>query len=139
MGILMSRKSRWLLVLVSFLWLSSSGCVSRAVLSPTFKVVTIDNEKVHAAIKSALLRRNWAITKNEPSAIEAEYTRDQDTKATVRIEHSADTVTIKYVDSTGLRYKPYSTIVKGPSIRRTYNSWVANLERDIKVAVGAAL
>lgn len=135
----MVKRTPWLVVVVAFLCLTFSGCASRALVSPSFRVATSDNEKVHAAIKAALLRRNWAITKNEPSAIEAEYSRGPDTKAVVRIEHTADNVVIKYVDSSGLRYKPYSTIVKGPSIRRTYNNWVLNLERDIKVAVGAAL
>ena len=107
-----------------------------AMQSPQFEVSSSEQISVHEAIKQALLGRRWVILENHPDSFVAQYHRSG-VWARIRVIHSGRAVSIKYVASDGMKYKDTSQF--GPRISRWYNTWVANLEADIKVRVGATL
>ena len=114
-----------------------SGCAKTApMVTPEFQVAISDNKRIHDAIRNALVQRKWTIVKNEPNAIEAQYYRGNEHSAHIRVSHRGNTVKITHVDSQQMLYGLGGT---GPVIRKWYNTWVRNLERDIQVAIGAGL
>lgn len=58
--------------------------------------------------------------------------RDANTKTVERIEHRADRVVSTFVDSTGLRYRPHSHVVKVFAIRKAYSMWVTNHDATLR-------
>jgi hypothetical protein len=126
-----------LLVGIILIAVTCSGCYKTAPIStPEFQVALSDQKRIHEAIRTALIKRKWVVLKNEPSAIEARYTRGNEHSAHIRITHSGNTVRITHVDSQELLY---SNTDGAPVIHSWYNTWVNNLERDIQVEVGALL
>lgn len=103
---------------------------------PSFNVAISNQAKVHEAVRQALVSRRWSITGQTPNSFDAEYQRTADIRARVKVTHHGDNVTVKYVSSSNLDY----TDAEGsPQINRRYNTWVANLERDIQVEIGKKL
>lgn len=116
---------------------SVTGCSRTYPLAePSFTVAISNQAKIHEAIRQALISRRWSITKQTPNSFEAEYQRSADIRATVRVTHQGDRVTVKYLGSTNLGYTDYDGSAQ---INRRYNTWVANLERDIQVEIGKTL
>jgi hypothetical protein len=103
---------------------------------PSFNVAISNQAKVHEAVRQALLSRRWSITGQTPTSFDAEYQRSANIRARVNVIHHGDTVTVKYVSSSNL---DYSDADGSPHINRRYNTWVANLERDIQVEIGKKL
>lgn len=124
--------------LLFLLCMGLSACTQQPVLSPSFEVPINNPKRVHEVIREALVRRHWIIIKNEPAAFEAEYKRGPEISARIRVKHIGSIVSINLVDSSGLDYQANGT-GQGPMIHKTYNNWVANLERDIQMLVGAQL
>ena len=115
----------------------SLGCSRQmAMKTPQFEVSSSEQASVHEAIKQALLGRRWVILENHPDSFIAQYNRS-DVWARIRVTHSGREVSIMYVSSDGMKYSDASQF--GPRISRWYNTWVSNLEADIKVRVGATL
>jgi hypothetical protein len=133
----MIRSQYLSLILVCITGISLIGCHRLQPLrSPTFQVATSDQGKIQEAIRQALLDRHWSIIAKRADGFDAEYKRTPDQGAKIRVTHIADTISIKYLESTDLEYHVVDGI---PEIHKRYNGWVANLERDIQVEVGRRL
>jgi hypothetical protein len=114
-----------------------AGCVKIApLITPEFEVPVADQKQIHNAIHSALIQRKWAILKNQPNAIEAQYSRGHEHSARIRVSHAGRKVKISLVNSENMQYSQKAT---GPFIHKWYNTWVQNLERDIQRAIGTTL
>ena len=116
----------------------TAGC-SRAVdlVEPSFQVHEDSPATVQEAIRLALVGRRWAIQEKLPDGFIAQYNRTPDVWARIKVTHAGHYVTIRYVDSQGLKYKKsrFGSVV----VSRWYRTWVLNLERDIQVQVGAKI
>lgn len=124
--------------LVGFLLLIQTGCsLATSMKTPSFTVASSQDTTVHAAIREALLGRRWVILENLPDSFVAQYNRRSSVWARIRVSHHGNLVTITYVASEGLKYS--TTRRFGPEISRWYNTWVSNLEDDIKFNIGASL
>lgn len=111
------------------------GCSTRVLNSPTFQVAESDSVKVHEIVRTVLLARKWVIVVDQPNAVEATYRRIGGATARIRVSHTGNSVSIAHVDSSGLDYR-LSPGSGNPLVHRTYNGWVANLERDIQALAG---
>lgn len=111
------------------------GCSQVQPMSiPSFDVPVSSKPKVEQVIRTALTNRSWAITSVRPGRIEASYRKVGGATARIAVEYAGSRITVRHLDSTGLDYSEY-----GPSIHRTYNNWMANLEREILVVAGGML
>ena len=127
-----------LLALIVTLCLTLTACTQKPMLAPSFEVPMKDRGKLHEIIREALVSRNWIILRNEPTSFEAEYRRTPEISARIKVKHIGGNVTISLLDSRGLDHNPHVP-GKGPTIHRSYNNWVTNLEKDIQRLVGARL
>ena len=90
----------------------------------------IDNPKLTLdvmtdVIKDAAVQRQWIVKVEKPGYIVAtQETRGH--RARVGISYTANTFAIKYLDSGNLN-------AQDGNIHAQYNTWVRNLERDIRV------
>ena len=85
--------------------------------------------QVRSAVRTALVKRGWGFKEETPNKMRAvlNIRRHQ---ATVDIEYgTAEGIRIKYKDSVELRYNNEDGV---ESIHRNYNSWIQNLERDMR-------
>ena len=123
-----------LLVLILF----CGACTKKPMLAPAFEVPMKDQAKIHQIVREALIGRSWTILKNQPNGFEAEYKKTPYVWARIQVRHVGSYITISLLDSAGLDHQPNNP-AKGPMIHRTYNTWVNNLEQDIKRLVGARL
>lgn len=78
------------------------------------------------AIYTALKRRGWHLQSDNGRQIQARYNKKDRHIVDVQIDYSANGFKIHHVSSQGLNYN-----AKKNTIHRTYNRWIANLERDI--------
>lgn len=130
---------RFVLVLTLTVLVGSSviGCHRNyPLVEPSFTVAISNQAKIHEAIRQALVSRRWSITKQTANSFDAEYQRSADVRASVRVHHHGDRVTVQYLGSTNLGYTNNGGEAQ---INRRYNTWVANLERDIQVEIGKNL
>jgi hypothetical protein len=130
---------RIVLVLTLSIFVGSSviGCHRNyPLVEPSFTVAISNQATIHEAIRQALVSRRWSITKQTANSFDAEYQRSADVRASVRVNHHADRVTVKYLGSTNLGYTDDGGAAQ---INRRYNTWVTNLERDIQVEIGRSL
>ena len=86
-------------------------------------------EEVRQAILRACNRRGWAAQVQDDGTILASIIVRTHT-AKVRIEHTASTVSIQYLDSQNLDYR-------NGRIHPNYNRWVANLYHSIQNELGS--
>ena len=112
-----------------------TGC-SRpvALVEPSFQVPNGSSATVQEVIRQALLGRRWAIQEKLPDGYIAQYNRRPDVWARIKVTHFGRQVTIRYVDSEGLKYK--KNRFGSVSVSRWYRTWVLNLESDIKFQIG---
>lgn len=117
------------------LFFSLTGC-SRpvALVEPSFQVPNGSSATVQEVIRQALLGRRWAIQEKLPDGYIAQYDRRPDVWARIKVTHLGRQVTIRYVDSEGLKYK--KNRFGSVSVSRWYRTWVLNLESDIKFQIG---
>lgn len=100
----------------------------------SFQVPNGSSATVQEAIRQALLGRRWAIQEKLPDGYIAQYNRRPDVWARIKVTHLGRQVTIRYVDSEGLKYK--KNRFGSVSVSRWYRTWVLNLESDIKFQIG---
>lgn len=92
-------------------------------------------EAVRQAIRKALLGREWEAREVGPGHIQAKHTKTSKKDsytAVVDVKYDAKTIRISYKDSQNLNYE-----AKDNTIHGTYNKWVRNIEKDIRVNLGA--
>lgn len=88
----------------------------------------VDQAAVGAAIKQALMYRNWAITAQQPGRVEATlYLRGNE--ARIRLDYDADRVRISYVGSHGLEEGMDDGVAQ---IHGRYLTWIQYLSGDIR-------
>lgn len=93
-------------------------------------VATGSAEETREVIQKALMRRGWAIGKEEPGAIHAMLSNSAYT-AVILLTYDAESVNISYSDSTNLKYRKNR---KGREyIHKNYNKWIKRLAGDIRV------
>jgi hypothetical protein len=122
-----------LIVSLSVLFISACNRV-QPLVTPEFDLPLSSQARVQEAVRTALTNRGWAITDARRGRFEATYRRAGGATARIAVEYSGAHVTIKHLESTGLEYNEY-----GPTIHKTYNNWMANLQHEIEVAAGAAM
>lgn len=86
--------------------------------------------QVRSAMRTALVKRGWGFKEQTPNKMRAvlNVRRHQ---ATIDIDYgTADGIRIKYKDSVALQYSNDDGV---ESIHRNYNSWIQNLERDMRM------
>ena len=87
-------------------------------------------EETREVIQKALMRRGWAIGKEEPGAIYAMLSNSAYT-AVILLTYDAESVNISYSDSTNLKYRKNR---KGREyIHKNYNKWIKRLAGDIRM------
>lgn len=121
-----------LLILLSF---GIVGCARTVPIdNPSFTILSDSSAHTATAIKKALQGRDWALLKDSPGRIVAQYSRNAELSATVQIDYKKDSVSIKYVESSNLSHGLDS---KGQEIiHKAYMKWVANLKKDIQINAG---
>lgn len=85
--------------------------------------------QVRSVLRTALVKRGWGFKEETPNKMRAvlNVRRHQ---ATVDVDYNtAEGIRIKYKDSVALKY---SNEDGEETIHRNYNSWIQNLERDIR-------
>ena len=86
-------------------------------------------KQVGEAVRRALEGRRWIVSNAGASSLDAaQMTRGLVAK--IRVSWDARTVSIKYLDSTGLDYKEEDG---KRYIHGNYTKWISNLERDLPV------
>ena len=80
--------------------------------------------QVHEAIVSAVPRRGWYVTLDEPGHVVARLDR-RGHSATVDIQYTSTHYSITYRESTNLKFD-------GTTIHKNYNGWVLNLNKDVQ-------
>lgn len=122
------------------LLLPHSTAEARPRVAPLYNPDVINVEgmsfkQVEKKIRRAIFRRNWKIKEIKKGFIRATYIKESRKtflKAVVNIRFTKKTVRIKYHDSAGFSYN------KGAGLIHTrYNSWVRNIEKDIRANLGA--
>jgi len=101
----------------------------------TIKVKGMSEGKIKKAIKKALFGRNWQFKEIQSGLIRATYaksSRRTSLKAVVNIHYTGSMIRIHYYKSEGFSYNKAAG-----TINAKYNSWVKNIERDIRYNVGA--
>lgn len=87
------------------------------------------SEEMQSAIIQAGLSRHWVMTPAGPGVINGHLSQRGHT-ADIRVTYSPGQYSINYLHSTNL-------LAKGNVIHRNYNSWIANLDQDIKLRLAA--
>ena len=81
-------------------------------------------QQVHEAIVSAVPRRGWDVTLDEPGHVMARLDK-RGHSATVDIDYTSTHYSIRHHESTDLGFD-------GTKIHKNYNGWVTNLNKDIQ-------
>lgn len=85
--------------------------------------------QVRSVLRTALVKRGWGFKEETPNKMRA-VLNIRSHQATVDVNYNtADGIRIKYKDSVALKY---SNEDGEETIHRNYNSWIQNLERDIR-------
>jgi len=110
-----------------------AGCTSRPIVNVTDQpVVTaagkpLTADQVRNAIIAAGTGLGWVMTPVSPGLVSGRLMLREHT-AVVDVRYSATTYSITYKESTGLHYRD-------GQIHRNYNSWIENLDRDIRAGL----
>ena len=93
-------------------------------------------EDVKKAVRKALFDKEWEIREIGPGHLQGKHTKsggkDKLHVAVVDVRFDAKSVRISYKDSQELNYDKEAGV-----IHKTYNSWVQNLEKNIRANLGA--
>lgn len=85
--------------------------------------------QVRSAVRAALVKRGWGFKEVTPNKMQG-VLNVRSHQATVDIDYNtADGIRIKYKDSVALKYSNEDGV---ETIHRNYNSWIQNLERDMR-------
>lgn len=117
------------------LFSTSTGC-SRTVplVNPSFHVESSNLSKTADAIKTALRGRDWMLVREFPNRMIARYEKGRGSGASIQIDYSRSTVSIKLVESSELHhgYDKHGREV----IHKNYQRWIDYLEKDIRLNLG---
>lgn len=94
-------------------------------------------DEISDAIVRGASKRQWVVEDQGPGKMMATYQNSKHS-ATVEITYSKTRYTITYHNSNNLLYDKGNTASGKVTIHRTYNRWVANLEKDIGMEIQAA-
>ena len=92
-------------------------------------------EAVKKAVRKAFFDKNWEAREIGPGHLQGKHTKSGKDKmhvAVVDVRFDAKSVRISYKDSQGLNYNKESGV-----IHKTYNSWIRNLEKNIRANLGS--
>jgi len=119
------------LLKLSILLLATAFMMSACKSTPLYNVHKhrLDNpqssKRVYAAIKKAGRHLGWKITRIKPGVARGKlYLRKH--VAVVNIYYNSRSFSIRYVNSTNLKYN-----AQNKTIHKNYNGWIHNLEREI--------
>jgi hypothetical protein len=90
---------------------------------------------VKNVIRKALFDKNWEVRETGAGHIQGMYTKSGKRgshTAVIDIQYDAKAIRINYKDSENLNYNK-----EGNTIHGTYNSWVRNVEKNIRAGLGA--
>ena len=118
------------LLATSLVALFLAGCATSQPIhnvndTPVPRLVTASENEVGKAVITAVTKRGWVVTKDEPGLIEARLNVRNKHTALVSIPYTNKNFSIEYKDSTNLDHK-------GNTIHRNYNKWVILLDREIQ-------
>ena len=117
-------------VLIAIVLVMVAGCRTAPIynVSDTTVVVAAGKQASMDDVKTAIMRAGnrlgWQMTDTAPGVITARIALRTHT-ATAEVRFSAQTYSIKYVDSTNLD-------AKGGNIHKNYNGWIENLNTEIR-------
>lgn len=113
--------------------LAVAGCSSRPIMNVTDQPVVVASgkqltaEQVRDAIVGAGTGLGWVMTPISPGLVSGRLAR-REHLAVVDVRYSTKTFSITYKESTNLHYRD-------GQIHKNYNSWIENLDRDIRSAL----
>ena len=118
------------IVLVLVMVMVVAGCTSRPIVNVTDQPVVamagaqLTADQVRDSIVKAGVGLGWVMTPVSPGLISGRLAL-RDHVAIAEIRYSAATYSITHKDSTNLNYRD-------GQIHKNYNSWIENLDRDIR-------
>ena len=92
-------------------------------------------EAVKKAVRKAFFEKDWEVREIGPGHFQGRHSKsggDKTHVAVVDVRFDAKSVRISYKDSQELNYHKESGV-----IHKTYNGWIKNLEKDIRVHLGS--
>lgn len=93
----------------------------------------LTQEEATEAIFNAGSKLGWSMTEVQPGLIRGDINVRNKHQATVDITYDGEGYSIVYAGSENLKYDP-----DDGTIHKNYNSWVQNLERQIRIESGVA-
>jgi hypothetical protein len=122
------------LALLTLVTVGLFGCgYKNAVMnSPNISIPqNVSQEQLGKNVRDVLMKRRWIIMEEEKGFVTASIKRGQ-TAADIKITYDSKNMQIKRVNtSPNLRYQ---TKAGEERIHNHYNTWIANLEKDLKAA-----
>jgi hypothetical protein len=96
---------------------------------PILVPCTLTMQKIRSVVRVGVLGRGWTVKEPGEGIVEARLDKDKYV-VIVTVAYDAKAVRITYKDSENLEYEG-----TGPAatIKRGYNGWVKNIEKDIAV------
>lgn len=121
---------KWMCVALLLPLLSGAvGCAYKSQLVHNVSMDVPAKADARTAILKTLRNYHWKVIDDKNGVIDAKQEKDA-YYAVVRITYTKDTVTIKHLESQGMRY----TNSNGEErIHSHYNTWANNLEKSIKM------
>lgn len=111
------------------------GCAHqhRALYQPTPISVPdrISQGELERRIEVALTKRGWIVDKKRRGEMQAHIARGT-ASARINVGYSRDQVKINYVSSQNMNF---ASTPQGPTIHTRYNTWVKNIEKDLRLAM----
>lgn len=107
-----------------------SGCRTNPVLVEPNCQIAVSPERVgdmKKAIVVAATRLGWSAVDKGPTVVRCALSKSTH-EVQVDVVYSDKDFSIRYVDSKEMEYDP-----KDQTIRRKYNQWVRNLEKEIRI------
>jgi hypothetical protein len=87
-------------------------------------------EKVRASVRAGVLSRGWIPKDMGTGEVEATLDKKGRYLVVIAIHYDVKSVKIEYKSSEGLDYEGSGAEAK---IKRGYNSWIRNIEKDISI------
>lgn len=109
------------------------GCTTVPIYTPRVDFPPRNLEIVEVAILKALANRQWLAQKKGPGEIIGTL-NIRSHQAVIRINYNDSAYSIRYVDSTDLRYR--TDIWGRERIHGNYNGWIKDLVSDINTLLG---
>ena len=124
---------RTVVVFLLLLALVAGACRTAPLYQPHVTFSARDVGSVEQAILHALANRRW-LAKQEGAGVIIGTLNLRTHQAVVRIEFTADSYSIRYVDSKELLYERKAN--GDQVIHQHYNGWIAYLVKDINAGLG---